>query len=82
MSKEKQDSIGNMSLSPYSIDIKGVRHYSPGITYRDWLIGKVLQGLCANPQLASRNISHDDISKEAINQIDNLLSKLDKELID
>jgi hypothetical protein len=48
----------------------------PGMTYRMWLIGKVLEGMNANPECSGEA---SEYSKCAILQADDAIAKLDAE---
>lgn len=49
-----------------------------GMTYRQWLVGQALQGLCANPELVTRHSA--SISQTVLNMAlaaaDGVISKL------
>lgn len=48
-----------------------------GITYRQWLIGKALAGILANPEFATTSVG--DTTKAIIDQVDSVLERLDSE---
>lgn len=48
-----------------------------GMTYREWLIGQALAGLCANPAIV--DAAPHRVSTWALDQVDNVLKKLQKE---